>query len=120
MTDPITPTAPPTPSIRSNAQYFSQFTALGIAVAPPTFATTRKGGHSASFAIQCQDGRLLDLLMFDNNLSTLKQRVSPITVGAILHAQGAIRPPRPTHREFHTFVAERLTVITPGNNRHPE
>ena len=42
-----------------------------------------------------------------------------MTVGATLYAQGAIRPPRPTHREFHTFATERLTIIVSETNGQP-
>lgn len=57
--------------------------------------------------------------MFKNDLPTLKLRVSTITAGATLYAKAPIRPPRPTHWKFHTFVAERLTIIVSETNGQP-
>lgn len=111
MTETSTAPPPATTNVRIPPQYFCQFTAIGVVVTPPTFSTTRNGKASATFAIRCQDDRILDLLMFDNDLPALTRRLHLVSPGATLHAQGAIRPPRPTHREFHIFIAERVTVI---------
>ncbi len=92
-----------------------EFYAVGFVTRAPQYAQTRRGQARATLAISTDDDRLLELIVLDRDESTLKTRLTGVTPGAMVFAQGTVRPPHADRQELPQFHAERIFRTGPNH-----
>jgi hypothetical protein len=99
---------------------FCRFHAVGVVVQEPSYSKTRRGQAVAAMTVQTNGTRIVELLLFDRDLATLKGRLGGATIGANVFAEGSVQAPRRDRQELPQFLADVVVVVGHDGVRRPE
>ncbi len=114
---PVTSTTPRRRGRRFHS-LFCRFHALGSVNKPPVYHRSKRDRASAVLSILTGDDRDLDLLVFDRDEASLRQRLEGLQAGSGVYAEGSVQAPRLSQRELPQFVVD-VIFHTNSNGRRP-